>query len=641
LATKVKKLKPQAPITKEEIIAESTTPEIEAEPGPPAWLTLETLLYALVFMIGLALRLWQLGAYPLADYEALPSLLAHQLYGGQTLETTASYSPLLVSLNSLTFLLIHESDASARFMVAIFGSTLILLPVTLRRQLDPLVCLLASALLAISPAAIFLSRTINSEIAVAVGALMVVSGFFNWVEDGLQRWLYLLAAGLAMLLTAEPMAYSIIIVFAVIILLRLADFKTLWAQGLRRSVAVEAVPRETKEGKAPSRSGSRSKNKGLNPNLRRAGIFLLVAIILFSTAATLNLSGFGVTTNLLADWLSRFGVQSQAQAGFNAVFLLTIYEPLLVVSGLVGLVYALLSRNLLRLVFAGWFLGILVLDLAMVGRPNGNVILSLLPLVFLAALALAELWPGLQQGASWANEGIILASGLVIAGFGYIGLTGWLIRECAAEDTFCQLAWLQAGAALALFLVIAGFFWFINGPETAIRGIALTGVTLGLIAAINIGWRLNYGPLMNLAYQPLAGVPASTELVSLTETLAGESSIRVGDETLLDISLVGATPALQWQLRNYRYQTQAGSISEAVAEVGAEAPTATAIITPTPAGQELAVSEAYIGQDFVIDAIWSPVGLSPKNLINWLIFREINERPEGNKVILWLRLDQR
>jgi hypothetical protein len=239
---------------------------------------------------------------------------------------------------------------------------------------------------------------------------MVVSGFFNWVEDGLQRWLYLLAAGLAMLLTAEPMAYSIIIVFAVIILLRLADFKTLWAQGLRRSVAVEAVPRETKEGKAPSRSGSRSKNKGLNPNLRRAGIFLLVAIILFSTAATLNLSGFGVTTNLLADWLSRFGVQSQAQAGFNAVFLLTIYEPLLVVSGLVGLVYALLSRNLLRLVFAGWFLGILVLDLAMVGRPNGNVILSLLPLVFLAALALAELWPGLQQGASWANEGIILAS---------------------------------------------------------------------------------------------------------------------------------------------------------------------------------------------------------------------------------------
>jgi hypothetical protein len=146
---------------------------------------------------------------------------------------------------------------------------------------------------------------------------------------------------------------------------------------------------------------------------------------------------------------------------------------------------------------------------------------------------------------------------------------------------------------------------------------------------------------MNLAYQPLAGVPASTELVSLTETLAGESSIRVGDETLLDISLVGATPALQWQLRNYRYQTQAGSISEAVAEVGAEAPTATAIITPTPAGQELAVSEAYIGQDFVIDAIWSPVGLSPKNLINWLIFREINERPEGNKVILWLRLDQR
>lgn len=469
---------------------------------------------------------------------------------------------------------------------------------------------------------------------------MVVSGFFNWAEHGSRRWLYLLVAGLAMMLTAGPMAYSIIIVFAVIVLLRLADFKPLWAQGLRRSVVVEASPQEVRTGKARSKSASNSKNKEGLPNLRRAGIFLLVAIILFSTAATLNLSGFGVTTSLLADWLGRFGVQSRAEAGFNAVFLLTIYEPLLVVAGLVGLVLALLSRNLLHLVFAGWFMGSLVLDLVMAGRPNGNVILSLLPLAFLAALALAELWPSLQRGASWANEGLILASGLVIAGFGYIGLTGWLIRECAADDTFCQLAWLQTGAAVALFLVIAGFFWFINGPETAIRGIALTGVTLGLISAISIGWRLNYGPLMNLAYQPLAGVPASTELVSLIETLADESSVRVGDETLLDITLVGATPALQWQLRNYRHQTRVDSLSEAVAEMEIQAQTATAIIIPTPAGQELAVREAYIGQDFAVDASWSPVGLSPKNLINWLIYREINERPAGNKVILWLRLDQ-
>lgn len=599
----------------------------EAEATPLAWLTPESLLYGVIFAVGLALRWWNLGLYPLSDSEALQSLAAFQLAGTDLLKVN-NYSPLLVSVNSFIFLLFHDSDVTVRLASVLFGTALIILPLTLRRQLGRTVCLLAAGLLAISPTAIFLSRTLNSEIAVAVGALMIVGGFFNWAEDGQRRWLYLLAGGLAVMVTAGPMAYSILVVFGVIVLLKLATFSSLWSEAL--SYSIEGSASNTRK----TGNETESKTFNLNPDLQQAGIFFLVAVILLSTAATFNLSGFGVMTGLVSDWLGRFGLQMQPNAGFNAVFLLTIYEPFLVIGGLVGLAFALLNGKLLQLTFVGWFIGTLVLDLVMGGRPGGNVILSLVPLVFLVTIALADLGENLFTWGSWSNEGLILVSGLVIGSFGYIGLTGWVLRDCAPDDAFCQFAWLQPVAALALLVVIVAFFAFaVGGTAVALRGVALTGVVIGLLAAINIGWRLNYGPLMNLAYQPLAGIPASTELVDLTDTLSSESEVRAGDKTLLDVTIVGPIrPGLQWRLRDYKWLGHANSL--------VEAPTTTAIITPTPAAGEedkFGLGEAYIGQDFALDALWSPVGLQPKALLKWLIYREGPERPQGNQVVLWLR----
>ncbi len=604
------------------------TPPVQAisETAALPWLTLETGLYGLILLAGIALRLWNLGRYPLSGAEAEHSLAALRLYQGQPLDADI-YSPLLVSLNSFIFLLFYHSDATARLVTVVLGSVLVILPLTFRRQLGRRVCLLASALLAISPSAVFLSRTINSEIIVAAGALMMAAGFFNWAETGRRDWLFLLAGGTAVLLTAGPMAYSIVLIFALVALAKLADFRTLWSQGLALAAQTEAS--------APANKSDQT-GPTLPPSMQQAGIFLLVALILLATAATFNLSGLGVTTGLFANWLSRLGVQAQPNAGFNAVFLLTIYEPLLVVAGLVGLAFALLGGNLLRFSFAVWFVAALILDLLMGGRPDGNVILAVIPLAFLAASALAGLWAGLEYRASWSNEGVILASGLVIIAFGYIGLTGWLDRLCATDDTFCRLAWLQAVAALSLFGVIVAFFGFVNNPGVALRGAAITGVAVGLLATISIGWRLNFGPLMNLGYQPLAGIPASTELAALRNTLVGESTVRAGDKALLDILWAGPpNPALSWQLRDFNGLTQASSLPEA--------PTTSAVITPTPAansGQEFNLGETYIGQDFAIDAVWSPVGLSPKDLIDWLIYREAKTRPDGNKIILWLRLNR-
>ncbi|MBE7557217.1 MAG: glycosyltransferase family 39 protein [Anaerolineales bacterium] len=609
-----------------------TRREAESEPFP--WLTLETVLYALLLILALALRLWRLDHYPLSDAEAAQSWPALQLYRGGPLGV-ASYSPLLLSLNALAFFLLGVNDFTARLAPALLGSLIVILPVTLRRQLGRRACLLAAALLAFSPTAVFLSRTLNSEIGLAAGALMVVTGFFNWTEDGRRSSLLLAAAGLALLLTSGPMVISVLIVFGLIIALKFSAFKALWQNGLDHLTATQAT---TPESQATSEDGQLSHLPTPNPqspapdpypSLRHAGLFFLVSLVLLATAGLFNIGGLGILSGFLPEWLSRFNLQGRPDAGFNAVFLLTIYEPLLVLAGLAGLAYVLLEKDLLKQTLGGWFAGLVILDLVMIGRPTGNVILSLVPLAFLAAIALAELWHSLAWEGSWGNEGLLLVAGLVIGSFSYIGLTGWLVRTCNPDDTICQYAWLQPVAALGLFIIITIFFGFMTNGGAAARGAALAGVAIGLLAALSIGWRLNYGPLMNLAYQPLAGIPPSTGLMALTETLTRQSAERTGgQQTALDTTLAGVTrPALLWRLRDFEQLTQVGS--------AAEAQPTTAIITP--ANVELGMGQPYLGQGFTLDAPWSPVGLPAKELVNWLLYRDLTPPAQENQVILWLQ----
>lgn len=645
LATKIRKRSAPQPY-EAEVTAEAvvTAPEAEAEAGPATWpwLTWEAALWAAVLLLALGLRLWDLDRYPLSNGEAGQSLVALQIYrGGQPAADV--YSPLLVTLNSLAFVLFGPGETPARLAPALMGSLLVLLPWTLRRRLGRTASLMAAALLALSPSAVFLSRTLNSEVGVALGALLGVAGFFNWADSGRQRWLLLMAGGLALVLASGPMAYSVLVVLAITVLIRLPAFKTLWAEAVAGLEPGEPVPAPQPTARPDGQdgpvavaepAGQADERPGLPAGLRQAIIFFGLALVGLASAGLFNLAGISMLGNLLPEWLSRFSFELRPEAGFNSVFMLTIYEPLLVFAGLVGLTLAILRRsNLLQFTLSAWFVGLLLLDLLVSGRPPAGVILPLVPLALLAGLALAELAAGLRQWGAWGNEGLLVATGLVISVFAYISLTGWLDRSCNPEDRLCQLAWLQPVAAVLLFVIVLVFFWLISEPGAVYRGVAVTGVVLGLLVAVNTGSRLNYGPLENLAFQPLAGIPASPGLVLLADTLAQESALRVGDQTLLPTGLVSpASPALVWRLRDYRNLSQANSVTEV-------SPEAAAIITP-PGVKELGLGEGFFGQDFGLDAIWSPVGLSAKELVRWLVYRELNVLPLSNQAVLWLRVER-
>jgi len=86
-----------------------------------------------------------------------------------------------------------------------------------------------------------------------------------------------------------------------------------------------------------------------------------------------------VFERLFAGVVKPVSLQGRPDAGFNAVFLLTIYEPLLVLAGLAGLAYIILEKDLLKQILGGWFAGLIILDMVMFGRPSSNVILHLVP----------------------------------------------------------------------------------------------------------------------------------------------------------------------------------------------------------------------------------------------------------------------
>jgi hypothetical protein len=194
------------------------------------------------------------------------------------------------------------------------------------------------------------------------------------------------------------MVSSILIVFGLISLLKFTAFKALWARGFDRATkqarsqevnpelptlaAAEINPEDGQDSSQLSASNLPASTLQ-PPILRQAGLFFLVSLVILATAGLFNLSGLSVISGFLPDWLGRFSLQGRPDAGFNAVFLLTIYEPLLVLAGLAGLAYTILDhKNLLKFTLGSWFAGLMILDLVMIGRPNGNIILPLIPLTF-------------------------------------------------------------------------------------------------------------------------------------------------------------------------------------------------------------------------------------------------------------------
>jgi 4-amino-4-deoxy-L-arabinose transferase-like glycosyltransferase len=599
---------------------EATVPASAVDHSSPlSWLTVERAAYLGLALLALALRLTNLGVVPLSDAEATQALVAWRIYHDQPLDQVG-YSPLIATLNFVGFVLLGGSEVAARLGPALLSVALVLLPYGLRRYLGRAGALAAAALFAISPTVVFLSRSVNGDIAAAVGGLTLTVGLFGWLDwepnwrSSRLSWLTVAAAGLVLLLTASPSAYSTLAL--------LLGFVVLAAV-----VGDKGHTASAREGVAALRTQLVSWGSLV--------LVLVVGLLAVATALLFNLDGLGATADLLTMWLRGFASTMAGSGVYPAIFLLTLYEALILLAGLFGLSISLMRRRLFGLYLAWWFLGGIVLNLLRSGRTQGEVLVPLVPLTLLAGLALGMLWDSLREEGSWQKEGILFITGLIIGGYAYVSL---MMYTRSGGLTF----WLPV-AGLGLFVGLAVLFGLWYDGVSALRGAALVAVVLLLIATIATGARLNNQRLAD-PRQPLAGVPAAGGLPDMVATLEQLSSWQAGDRYLLDIIADRRLgPAVEWGVRRFQNVTWVDKLdswpptgpSDAFQSETYELGDSTVLLTP--ADDSLSLDEGYVGQDFAVRAFWSPVGLGGQSLIRWIMLRTASTPVNYEHAVLWVQ----
>lgn len=305
-----------------------------------------------------------------------------------------------------------------------------------------------------------------------------------------------------------------------------------------------------------------------------AGIFLLI-YGLFYTAFFTNMLGMVTgTTGSLLYWLAQHGVKRGGQPGHYYLVLMAIYEPLLLLWGMIGLGMALRNLvgywrsgsgiNTMLMVIAWWALAALGIYSWAGEKMPWLTIHIWLPWTLLGAWAMAHLVPRLlhqPQAADAAQSqqaGSLLTRTLLLylAGFGVVfGLGFVLLTVYSSSQSEGQLA----GMVLLVLLVLCASLVLIASLTQGWRwgvGGALIALSLMLcLYTLRSAWHLSYR-YGDVAREAMVFVQTSPDVARVMERLE-EASIRRTGRLDLPVIYDNETVWL-WYLRDFREATNSG-----------------------------------------------------------------------------------
>ena len=171
-------------------------------------------LFGVLVAVALGLRLWDLGGRPVHYDESLHAFYSWQLFTGDGYRHEPwIHGPLQFFLNSMVFAIFWDDDFTVRITYALFGAGLVGLPYFLRGYLGRPAALIASAMLALSPALLYFSRYSRNDIYMAFWALALFVLMWRYLHERKDRYLYLAAAVLALAFATKETAYIIVALF--------------------------------------------------------------------------------------------------------------------------------------------------------------------------------------------------------------------------------------------------------------------------------------------------------------------------------------------------------------------------------------------------------------------------------------------
>ncbi len=574
------------------------------------WLTVERSLYLLAVVMAVALRFFALDVQPLAPAEAHQAWAAWQLAQGETVSVVRDISPLLLSLNRLLFWLTGGSDTLARLWPALAGAILVLLPYGLRTHLGRGAALTTSFLLATSPLLVASARVVDGASLAALGIVLALVGLANSLSltshagaDRRAQWPVWTGIGVGLALVSASSAVTGLLALAAGVFLfarREIDDWTGQLRGLLRGAVWPAV----------------------------------LTFVLAATGLMLFWPGLGAAGDLLAGWVNHLLAAADAPPFWWPVVALVRSEPFLVTSSLLFVVLWLVRAPVVR----SWLVRSLMLwagvalVVAMLGRERGDLAQLVLPLCFLAGLALAALATWLRDqilGSStqpgWREEWIILTTSLVLSVTLVLYLTRWTyIPDTPVSLLLGSLALL----GLLLLLFVVSSFWL--GWRSVLGVIAIFLLALTGFAQVRGLWLHNLdGTLPRYLVEPFQ-TQTSPDVRALVATLEERSARQYGDPHRFHVEVAdGPTREVwQWYLRAF------DQVQVTLSPTSTDSPDA--VITPLTDNPQEPLP-GTTGAPFEVTNRWTPAGLAGPELLRWLLYAEAKTPPEQVENILWIR----
>jgi len=161
------------------------------------WLTLEVLIFAVVLVLAVISRYYNLGARVMSHDESLHTYFSYLLYKGQGYQhNPMMHGPLQFHLVALTYFLLGASDFTARIPAATFSILTIACIWLWRRYLGRTGAIIAALMALISPFLLYYGRYIREDSYVGVSLFVMLYSILRYLETGKAKYIYFIAGSM-------------------------------------------------------------------------------------------------------------------------------------------------------------------------------------------------------------------------------------------------------------------------------------------------------------------------------------------------------------------------------------------------------------------------------------------------------------
>jgi hypothetical protein len=344
--------------------------------------------------------------------------------------------------------------------------------------------------------------------------------------------------------------------------------------------------------------------------------YLWITLVVWLAAVSglgFSLGGFIGMAESIGTWFSSWFTPGRLP-GITSILLMPIYDPLITLFGLAGIISAVRKSDWLGRSVAAWAIAAFIINLLYLAREPRDLIWVTLPLAILASGQLIKLIHRIVNQNYWLD--FLMIFGVLVSIFAYdvfllkaygSGMKlGGLISIIGFE--FYPLVAIGILLLAALIVVFFAFAWDV---DVALTGTGSAMATFLFLFTISSVWYLNF-------LKPSAG-----ELWRPQATTIGVNTLQSSLELVSEFS-AGRDDALSLQLIDADNHADVAWAMREMPRVSDEQDgffTPDLILTP----EELSISAysgQYIGQSIVLGERWAWSGLIPPDIFKWWVTRE-------------------